>query len=62
MKNKISRKLKFEAECFELTNTLNEYDKLYNNSRNQISMHPLNTILTSIKSVFTNLKNRTNGK
>lgn len=30
--------LKFEAECIDLTRTLNEYDKIYNQSKNQINM------------------------
>jgi hypothetical protein len=34
---------KFEAECFELTRTLNEYDKIYNQGRNQISYDLLYT-------------------
>lgn len=36
MKNNKLEQLKFKAECFELTSTLNEYDKIHNEGKNQI--------------------------
>lgn len=41
MINKKLEQLKFEAECYELTRTLNEYDRIYNKGKNQIHMQPL---------------------
>jgi hypothetical protein len=41
MKNNKMEQLKFEAECFEFTRTLNEYDKIYNKGKNQIKMEPV---------------------
>ena len=42
MINKKLEQLKFEAECYELTRTLNEYDRIYNKGKNQIRMNTPN--------------------
>jgi hypothetical protein len=41
MKNNKIKQLKFEANCNELSSTLNEYDRIYNKVKNKICMEPL---------------------
>lgn len=52
MKTKKLKQLKFEAECYELTRTLNEYDRISNKGKNQIKMNQLNNKKTKHTSVI----------